>query len=82
MLNVNAPMLDVQMMTENPFTVVGIFALAFIALGFAYIGYVAYKEHKQEKAQSKLNAMENHVELEAFGLPTAEETQQRAYKAC
>ena len=81
MLNVNSPILDAQLMTENPLSTVGIVAMVFVALASAYIAIVAYKAEKAERNTAQLNAMDEQAELDVLGMATAEETQQRASQA-
>ena len=81
MLNVNTPILNAQLMTENPLSMVGIVAIVFVVLASTYIAVVAYKAEKAERNTAKLNSMDDYAELEAFGMPTAQETQQRASQA-
>ena len=81
MLNTNSPILNAQLMTENPLSTVGIVAIIFIALVSAYIAVIAYKTEVAERNTARLNAMNEQAELEMLGMATTEETQQRASKA-
>ena len=81
MLNVNTPILNAQLMTENPLSTVGIVAMVFVVLSMAYVAVVAYKAEKAERNTAQLNAMDEQAELDVLGMATAEETQQQASQA-
>ena len=74
MLNINSPILNAQLMTDNPLSTVGIVAMVFVVLSMAYIAVIAYKAEIAERNTVQLNAMNENAELDIISMNELNET--------